>query len=270
MRNTILVLLLLGLSLAANSQRGWEVGGWLGASYYFGDLNTNYNLSKPGIAFGFSSRFNFNTRVSAEAGIDYARVSASDEKSNNSYQRTRNLDFRTGILDFNFNLEFNFFPYIHGSDDNYYTPYLFGGFAIMSYNPKTDVNGNTVVLRDLGTEGQSFGNEYGLMSGAFTYGFGMKWDLNKDLSLNVHLSGRKIFSDYIDDVSTTYPSMSVLMATRGPEAVAASNKSLDPNFARPNLQRGNGRNNDVVYYMGVSLMKYFGKLRCPAISNPQY
>ena len=30
--------------------RGWEVGGWIGASNYFGDLNTNFRVNRLHLA----------------------------------------------------------------------------------------------------------------------------------------------------------------------------------------------------------------------------
>ena len=59
--NIILFILLFSIKLY--SQKGYELGGWLGTSYYFGDLNTNLKIVKPGIAGGILARKNFNTRV---------------------------------------------------------------------------------------------------------------------------------------------------------------------------------------------------------------
>lgn len=179
----------------------------------------------------------------------------------------RNLSFKSNIFDFNAVMEFNFFPYIHGSDENYYTPYIFGGFSFMKFNPQAELDGTMYSLRDLGTEGQQNGQEYALFSGAFVFGVGLKWDINRDWSINTSLSGRNVFTDYIDDVSTEYPDFFSLQARRGPVAVALSDRSPDPDFARIGMQRGNGKNNDLVYFFQIGLMRYFGELPCPSISK---
>ncbi len=250
-----------------NAQKGYELGGHLGISHYFGDLNTSYRLSDPGFAFGIKGRRNFNERLSLAIALDYGRISASDANSNNNFERQRNLDFFSQIFDLSTVLEFNFFPYFHGSSEEYYTPYLFGGISFMKFNPKSELDGVTYDLRDLGTEGQFIGNEYGLVSAAFVFGIGFKWDINRDWSFNVQLSGRNIASDYIDDVSLRYPEFASLEIQRGQEAVRLSNRSPDPDFAVPNMQRGNGKSNDVVYFLNIGIMKYFGQLECPPISK---
>ena len=68
------------------SQVGWEAGLWVGAAHYFGDLNTKYNLEKPGEAFGLMARYNFNNRVALKFAANYAVVSASDAISNNPFE----------------------------------------------------------------------------------------------------------------------------------------------------------------------------------------
>ncbi|MBT8230468.1 MAG: porin family protein [Bacteroidia bacterium] len=266
------IIIIIAFSCLTNvySQKGLELGGDIGMAWYFGDLNTSYDLSKPGFALGLKARQNFNERLSISGGFQFAHVSASDANSNNFFEKNRNLDFRSNTFDFNASLEFNFFPYKHGSKDNYYTPYLFTGFSIMKFNPKTDLDGTTYALRDFGTEGQFINSEYHLVSAAFLYGFGFKWDLNKDWSINTQITGRKLVSDYIDDVSGTYPEFVGLETLRGPVAVQLSNKAENSEFVSPGLQRGNGKNNDVIYILSIGLMRYFGQLQCPSISNPAY
>jgi len=263
-------ILFLLFSLNTFCQKGIEVGANIGLSYYFGDLNTNYNLSRPGPSASVVLRRNFNERVSIATVLTYGQISASDENSFNTFERIRNLDFKSTVYDASFTMEFNFFPYVHGSQDYYYTPYLLGGFSFMKFNPTSELNGVKYDLRDLGTEGQSGGTVYGLVSGAFVYGFGFKMDLNRDWSLNVQLTGRNLNSDYIDDVSQDYPDFVTLESRNGAEAVALSNRATDPDFAFQGLQRGNGKNNDVVYFFNVGIMKYFGTLPCPTITKGYY
>lgn len=255
--------------MALNAQRGSEIGGFVGFANYFGDLNTNLRID-PGLSFGLLLRRNFNERISLAGGVTYGRIGANDADSNNFYERSRNLNFSSNVFDFNFSLEFNFFPYYHGSDDNFYTPYIFGGFSFLKFNPTTELDGTTYSLRDFGTEGQQASQEYGLFSGAFVFGFGFKWDINRDWSINTSLSGRNIFSDFIDDVSGTYPEFASLEARRGITAVQLSNRAIDPDFAVPGQQRGNGKDNDLIYFISIGIMKYFGELPCPAISKIRY
>lgn len=248
------------ISISAEAQRGIEIGAHIGLAHYYGDLNTTYKVSDPGIAIGLKFRRNFNERLCVAAGLDYGKVSGSDSNSFNVFEKTRNLDFRSNVFDLNFTGEFNFFPYIHGTADNYYTPYFFAGVSMMRFNPKTDLDGVTYNLVDYNTEEKNSNNNlaYGLVSGSFVYGVGFKWDINRDYSFNVHLSGRSLFSDYIDDVSQNYSGASGV-------DLALSNRSGDINFGAPGTQRGDGLSNDTVFFFSVGILRYYGKLRCPPI-----
>ena len=241
------------------SQKGFEIGVHGGLAHYFGDLNPTFALSDPGFQAGLTFRRNFNERICVALGLDYGRISGSDADSFNSFERTRNLDFRSNYVEANFTFEFNFFPYIHGSEDFNYTPSLFGGFVASRFNPMTDLDGVTYELRDFNTEGVN----YGLTSGGWVYGFGFKWDINRDYNINIYLSGRRLFNDYVDDVSTDFPRRT----PTDPIAATLSNRSGDTNFGAPGTQRGDGFNRDQVYFLSVGFLRYFGQLNCPPISK---
>ena len=176
------------------------------------------------------------------------------------------IHFNSDIIDGTFQFEFNFLPYNHGSQEEFFSPYLFSGFTVLHFNPKTELDGETYDLRTFGTEGQFRGEEYYSIGGALTFGGGIKFDLSYRWSINIELSSRKLFTDYIDDVSGTYPDMDDLEALRGPIAVALSDRSLIADGVRigeEGRQRGNGRQNDNYTTLGISLLYYFGSLPCP-------
>lgn len=261
------------LAQLASAQKGWEAGGWLGVSYYFGDLNTNYRLDRPGIAGGAIARYNFNNRIAMKMSANYGQVAADDANSRNAFERARNLSFESTIIDAAVQLEFNFLPYTHGSKDEFYTPYLFAGFSAFHFNPKAELDGTLYELRALGTEGQFKGEEYYGMSGAFVYGMGFKLDLSYEWSLNFELSGRQAFTDYVDDVSTVYPDIDDLRRARGEVAAQLADRSIslpgvdNSQIGTEGSQRGNSNNNDSMIFLQVGLLYYFGDLRCPEYSR---
>lgn len=261
-----LLILFLFLSVHIQAQKGWELGGWLGTSYYLGDLNTEFRLNRPGLAGGLMARYNFNTRISSSTSLNYGRIRAKDEDSSNSYERMRNLSFYSNVFDLSSSMEFNFFNYVHGTDE-WYTPYVFGGFSVFSYNPKAELNGETYSLRSFTTEGQLDGESYGNIHAAFNVGIGMKWDINENWSFNVSLGSRKVFTDYLDDVSTSYPDQNTLTLTQGPIASQLSDRSGIDGFATQGRQRGDSKENDSYHFIGIGLMRYFGSLECPKISK---
>jgi hypothetical protein len=81
-----------------------------------------------------------------------------------------------------------------------------------------------------------------------------------------------MFTDYIDDVSTTYPNMVELEMERGPIAVQLSDRSgelgIEPigAFGR---QRGVSGDKDSYYSFRIGIVYYIGLLQCPSISRPQ-
>lgn len=268
-RKGIVLLFILTFGVQLQAQKGWEVGGWVGLSHYFGDLNTRIRVSDPGLAFGIIGRRNFNTRTSWKTSFNFAQVGADDANSNNNFERNRNLSFKSNIFDFSSQLEFNFLPYIHGSTDAYFTPYILAGFSFIHYNPKAELNGDSYSLRDFGTEGQDRGDEYGRFTGGLLFGGGFKWDINYDWSINVEIAGRKLYTDYLDDVSGIYPNQTQLLSDRGQIAVDLSDRSLVPGIADEGRQRGNDRDNDLFVTLGIGIVKYFGRLECPKISNKE-
>lgn len=279
MRYLLIIFLLILSTFSLSAQQGVEFGGFTGISHYFGDLNTDFKINKPNVAFGLVGRYNFNERVSFKLAGSVGHVEADDANSTNTFERRRNLNFTSQILDASAQIEFNFLPYIHGSKDQFFTPYLFAGLSVTQFNPKTtycesdptlalaQCPGATAEaeLRPLGTEGQFQGEEYYTTTGGLTFGAGLKIDINYEWSINIEASGRRLFTDYLDDVSTVYPDYNDLENLRGPLAVALADRSASApdQIGETGRQRGNRENKDFIAFFTVGLVYYFGDLKCP-------
>lgn len=255
--------------------KGMEIGPWAGVSFYLGDLNTNFRLNRPNLAGGFAARYNFNPRLATKVSFNYGHVEAYDSDSDNPFEQRRNLSFQSDIFEGTLQFEFNFLPYIHGSKEYFFTPYVFGGVTVFNYNPQTVTDdGELVELRELGTEGQLRGEEYYILSTALAYGLGFKFDLSYRWSVDIHAGFRNAATDYLDDVSTLYPDRSDLESIRvenGPLALELYDRTIfDDSFPvrdREGEQRGDDTNNDRYFFLGVGLNYYFGELRCPDYGN---
>jgi len=249
--------------------RGLEIGPWVGASFYLGDLNTDFKLDRPNVAGGFAARYNFNHRLAARVSFNYGRIEANDADSSNPFEQNRNLNFQNDIYDGTAQFEFNFLPYFHGHKDYFFTPYAYAGISVFTHSPMTRTdNGQLVELRDFGTEGQMRGDEYLTISGALTYGLGIKWDLSYELSMDLNVGVRNARTDYLDDVSTLYPDQSDLIRQRGQLAYDLSDRSLalDTNgdrIDRQGEQRGDDSLMDKYIFAGIGINYYFGDVRCP-------
>ncbi len=243
--------------------RGFELGGWAGASNYFGDLNTNWRVNRAHLSGGVGVRYNFNDRLAFKLGANVGQLSAYDSDSKNVYEQRRNLSFKSILIDGTGQFEFNFLPYVHGHRDYYFTPYILLGVSIFHFNPRAELDGEWYSLIKYGTEGQFRGEEYNTTQGAIAYGLGFKVDLSYRWSVNVELSGRKLFTDYLDDVSGVYADVRDIRAQRGDIGASLADRSLEPKIGEPGRQRGNGKKNDMYALLNVGVMYYFGDIRCP-------
>jgi len=216
--------------------KGLEIGPWAGASFYLGDLNTDFKLNRPNIAGGFAARYNFNHRLAARISFNYGRIEAFDSDSSNPFEQNRNLNFQNDIYDGTAQFEFNFLPYFHGHKEFFFTPYAYAGISVFTHSPKTRTDdGQLVELRDFGTEGQMRGDEYLTISGALTYGLGIKWDLSYEISqLAYDLSDRSLILDSEGD-----------------------------RIDRQGQQRGDDSLMDKYIFAGIGFNYYFGDVRCP-------
>jgi len=271
MKGFLLLPLMLISCISLFSQKGYEIGVLGGVSFYVGDINPGYSIKSPGPSLEILGRYNFNNRTSIRMDLAAGRLLGRDSISENPFQKARNLSFRTDYVDASLDLEFNFFPYIHGSRNQNFTPYVFGGLAFTYYSPHAKLNDRWYALRPLGTEGQARGDEYANIGPALSYGIGFKMDFNYEWSLNAEMSARQMFSDYIDDVSTTYPNMQQLESTRGEIAPLLSDRSgelgIEP-IGTPGRQRGVSGDNDSYYSFRIGIVYYIGLLQCPEISKP--
>lgn len=266
---------LLFTSIHLQAQRGWELGGNLGVGYYFGDLNSQFDLGLPRPSGGVLGKFLFNTRTSFRLGLQYSLVEARDSRSENTFQQVRNLSFRSHIGEVQGVFEFNFLPLKRGDKDHFWTPYVFLGGSFLYFEPQARYQEEWVRLRPLGTEGQAQGDEYLPFHGALVYGLGVKLNLNTRWTLFAEVNARAALTDYIDDVSTTYPDNDQLRANRGDVAADLSDRSLiipginDSPLGEEGRQRGEVQSMDQIGTINIGITYFFGDLACPEISRPR-
>lgn len=236
-----------------------ELGLFGGTSYYLGDLNPAKQFFMPRYAVGLVYRYNPSRRFAWHIHGVYGSVQAADAKSNEPNQILRNLSFRSQIIEFATILEFNFFNYEIGNPNTPATPYVFGGFSLFRFNPKADYLGEWVPLQPLGTEGQgspvySDRKPYGLINASFPFGVGVKFHALGKLGFSLEWGLRKTFTDYLDDVSTTYADPDVLFATNGFLSADLADRSLtNPGPANTARQRGNATTRDWYSFAGLTI-----------------
>ena len=81
--------------------------------------------------------------------------------------------------------------------------------VVMKFNPKAKLDGQWVELKPLRLEGQGMAEypdrkEYNLIQMEVPMGFGFKYYLKENMYVGLEVLHRQLFTDYIDDVSTSY------------------------------------------------------------------
>lgn len=235
-----------------------------GIATYQGDLQGkrfSVSQSKPAVGIGLS--YDLSNRFILRTGFTYGTVEGDDKKNMEPKVglAERNLNFKSAITELHLGLEFNLFDL----EERSFTPYAFGGVAVFHFNPYTkDVAGNKVFLKPLSTEGQGLAayperKPYKLTQFAIPIGGGIKIKLSDDLQVGVELGIRKLFTDYLDDVSDVYADKNILFSAKGAKAVelAFRGNEINPNATYPpnGEQRGNVKSKDYYYFSGIRISK---------------
>lgn len=215
MKKLLFVLLLSGAGMCANAQyeaivHQGEIGLSLGASHYFGDLNTRARLNRPKIAVGAFFRKQVHDYIALRVAAHFTQLGYSDiYNTQNDFQRRRNLSFNSNLFELSVQGDFNFFKYVPGDPYHAFTPYVTLGAGIFNYDPYAFLDNRKVFLRPLGTEGQ--GNAaypdrkpYSTMAFSFPLGVGVKYAINDRINVGAEVAYRFTTTDYLDDVSKTF------------------------------------------------------------------
>ncbi len=204
-------------------------------------------------------------------------------------RRVRNLSFKTNI--FETFVAGEFYPTTFLEDDpsdvfHKIRPYGVLGVGVFHFNPQgiDPATGQWVYLRPLHTEGEGFKDfpgrkEYSLWQLNIPMGVGIKYWLSENFSLGLEVIHRKTFTDYIDDVSTTYidpqefyNNLPVAQAALAARMADKSNISGVGRTNNPGDKRGDATHNDSYYSFGFKLGFRLGggdrwgnSTRCPVI-----
>jgi len=262
-------LLLFGLIAAINSEStaqtfqssSAEIGYQIGTSYYLGDLNPNSPLSgRQHVTQGGYYRHHFNSRTGIRLQLLQGVVEAWDEDSQSSWAQNRNLHFRNKIVEFSISGEINYIDHVMGDPGDRLTGYLTAGLAYFSHDPEAkDSYGNWHPLQPLGTEGQGWAfdtNPYKLSGLAIPVGMGFKINLGPAIAFQVEWGIRKTWTDYLDDVSTSYVNPVEIRQARGDLAFEMADRILalpDGASSSEGLQRGDPGLDDKYGYFLASI-----------------
>jgi len=277
------------LCFSQESEKNTTEGGFtIGPMVFLGDLGghfgkgtgflKDYNMGTTKLSIGafvtafpaqwLGFRFSLNYgRIEGDDGL--IKGKGGDEES----RLARNLNFRSTIWEGTVMAEF--YPTVFLEDDPEdvtarLRPYGVLGLGLFHFNPEAsynDPNGTQywTSLKALHTEGEGFAEyptrkNYSLMQMNIPMGAGIKYFFSENLNISFEVIHRKTFTDYIDDVSTTYVDPTLfskyLTPSQAALAVKLSNKSVNgyntPSYKKGN-KRGDPHQNDAYFTAGFKV-----------------
>ncbi len=297
------MLLFFGSTLRVDAQRWFrtsslESGLIGGMSHYSGDLTQSFFEGKgfkPSV--GIITRYSPGEVVTFRLSAQYGALEGRDDwYEDQDDANRRNLSFRSNLWDFTGAMEVNLRRMKARQKSGVY-PYLFTGVSVFKFNPEAqflydissgiaaymeqntpgsyirleNIDGQWIELQPLATEGQEtteFNDKkrYALTQIAIPLGGGLKFKLDHKWTLGVEYGARLTFTDYLDDVSTTYVDpvrlnqyggVSSALSVRSPEFIPASLEGSP---------RGTSDSKDVYGLLGISLTYrlYGNRPNCPS------
>jgi hypothetical protein len=246
-----------------------------GVSNYQGDLQDKaITFSQAHVVGGVGLSYDIARHFSIRTGITFGKISGNDKYGRNI---RRNLNFTSALTEVNVGLEY----YITAPIEKHsLTPYLFAGVALYHFDPYTnDSAGQKYFLQPLSTEGEGFisgRKNYKLTQLAIPFGAGVKLSLSDNVNVGLEVGYRKLFTDYLDDVSTTYIDKGALLSNRGSKAVELAYRGDEikngvMTYPAAGAKRGNPDHNDSYYFTGLTLsfrlggggLGKYSEYRCP-------
>lgn len=243
----ITVFFLLCISTTSLQAQKFSIKYAVGVANYAGDLQAKaYTFSQAQLMGGLGLEYEITDHFIARADISLGKVSAADRHSGIQADVARNLEFTSSIAEFSLNMEYDLLSLKNWKA----TPYVFAGFGVYHFNPYTsDQLGDKIYLQPLGTEGQGMNgfSKYNTTQLNIPYGAGVKVAITDDIRLGVEVGFRKLFTDYLDDVSGYYAPQADLSA--GAKQYAYRGTGAYPAGAK----RGNSGADDDYYFTQLTL-----------------
>lgn len=260
-----LLALVIGSTTTITKAQDYDLGLFGGFAFYQGDLSPGLSNglvnavkgTRP--AIGAIYRYNFHPNFSVRGNFNFGWIAAYDKYQNKGTSReSRNLSFNAPLLELSGQFEWNLRKYIAGSKKYTWTPYLFAGFGLTYSRPMAWYEGEMVHLKPLVTEQEKQGAAHagkGPIHPVIPIGGGLKFNVKRDWTVGVEMGWRKMFTDYLDDVSGTYTglndgSMDAKLGNRTGQVLA------------PGTRRGNPTLKDSYFFYGITITKTLRKYSC--------
>lgn len=234
------ILLLSFISTAGMTAQEVELGLIGGVSIYSGDLSPKefglyFEDSNP--AGGLYLRYRPTNRFALRVHGLFTKVSATAEPRDPNDPTEEVFNFRSQLTEMGIQGELDLF-YIGDQNGNHLAPYAYLGYSFISFDPEGNQDGVWTPLQPLRTEGQGIGGPdyaavpYSLSEGVLNVGGGLRWRASERIVVGFEIGGRRVSSDYLDDVSDVSVNYFDILENTGQQGAQFSN----PNIQNPSLE----------------------------------
>ncbi len=232
-RLSVLICLFAFFSLHTRSQsistpdRKLELGIGMGPMFFVGDLGGNAGIGKTfvkdlnfpltkfckGVYLNYFPTEFVGLRIAGNLGyLEGSDAEAPSKGGAEMDRKERNLNFKTKIMEVYGAVEIypTYFLEKYDGLKGKLRPYFLAGAGFFHFNPEAkDVDGKWVKTYPLSLEGQGFAaypdsKPYKLTQKNIVGGFGIKYYMSESLCIGFEILHRKLFTDYVDDVSHNY------------------------------------------------------------------
>jgi hypothetical protein len=254
-----------------------DIGGGKGIGTKFvKDLNIGKTHLSGGVFFSVT----YKNAVALRLEGTFGQISGNDNVltgiTDIAKQRfNRNLNFRSFITDINLLAEIHpLYIFVDWPAKDKapprFSPYLLAGIGYFSFNPQTKLIGSDrwIDLQPLHTEGQGWvagREEYKLNQINIPWGAGVKYELSPLINLRGEFVYRHTFTDYLDDLSTSYIDPALFKQNLTPEkAILATqlyDRQLDKSIAGIDGKRGTESNTDGFFSFNLKISVVIGRER---------
>lgn len=286
----LIFLLSLSLSSLFAQDYGWkkrpyELIGGFGPSFMLGELGGGPGVGRNSILdmdflstrFGgcIGIRKTFQERVSWQVTYSMGMVYGNDNKTSEYFRSDRDISFRSPIQEVSARIEYKIrkergghiydLRGVRGQRGRKFATFFFVGIGAYHFNPKAKIDGSWVKLQPIGTEGQNYietRHPYSLYQVCIPMGFIAKYSINQKWAVSAEVGLRFLFTDYLDDVSTTYANPDLVAANDNTVSDAVAKLAADPAYKSHcyangqyhyyNEQRGDPYDNDFYMFLMIS------------------
>ena len=178
MKKLRLVLLILVISGVVSAQSKMALGGFVGTSWYMGDINPSQLFYAPSPAAGAIFLYNITKRWALRNQLSYIHLRTGAYNPNPLYPRD-SFSFSASFMQVDSRIEFNFSPFVMIERKKSFSTYVNAGF------------GYTMPLG---------GTSRNMLT--FPFAVGVKYGLSKKIAIGAEWMANKTFTDKLDKIES--------------------------------------------------------------------